>query len=279
MFILACTAKRTFAVNPVHVVQAEEWPQVRAASIAKGAGAEIATTAKYMEALLKFAGADCQRTSDAARALTVLLNGATIASVSSRATRGFGSSTSEMSELVSGPLHSLMAALEHTKDVSDGEGAVTSSEGEEEPASSEGSELASPKGSQASLLGSSETAELLSAIQKHLQGSRARGVAARNARNAQPLSAEQLQNAKPAQVVQAATAWELGVTSDTGESQQQTGEGAAQQPGGTGEGFMALAQVCFLQHWLVGIFFTKVFSVNAIAFHSAPKVQIIRAEL
>ena len=45
------------------LVQAEAWPDVRAAAAAKGKSVNIAATAKYLEALLRFAGADCQRTS------------------------------------------------------------------------------------------------------------------------------------------------------------------------------------------------------------------------
>lgn len=227
-------SQASLQIEWIDVVQADVWPAVRAAAAAKGTSAEIATTAKYLESLLQFAGSDCQRTSDAARALTELLrSSATAGSEPSRSHRG--SECSEAADLVSGSLHSLKSALEPIRDEFDGASAVGHA-GASSVVNSTAAE--SPVLSEASveLLGSCATAEVLAAIQQHLQGSSARRSTARSARPVQAL-AEELQTARPAQVVRAAAACETGTESQDVDQSSATPTGAA---------FMKLARVLLL---------------------------------
>ena len=219
-------------------VQAEAWPDVRAAAAAKGNSVNIAATAKYLEALLRFAGADCQRTSDATRALTVLLAGASPTSAASRTNRGSSMSVPEASELVSGPLHSLIAALEHPR-VSPLERSVSAEVEGSRRSGAEGPGSHIPEGGSAAVAsGASEQAELLAAIAMNLHGSRSS--LPRRSRDSQLVSsAAQLQGAKPAQVVQAAFAWDLTDSSAPGESQPATSQSGMESV----DGFMALARV------------------------------------
>lgn len=219
------------------MVQADVWPEVRAVAATKGSSASIAASAKYLEALLQFAGASCQRTCDATRALTGLLAGSSAAAADPTTNRGPNRSVPDWqdSELVSGPLASLIVALEHPR-----EALVTDSEGDG------GVPGGTPQGrpEEPAAASESETTELVAAIQARLQGSRVRWPAARSARAPAPLSAEELESAKPAQVVHAACACNVTDSSSPGEVEH------GERPRGldSASDFMQLAQVSFQLH-------------------------------
>jgi hypothetical protein len=232
-------------------VQAESWPFVRAAAATRGAYAEIAATSKYLEALLKFAGADCQRTSDAARALVTLIIHARLPSAQARSAHRQGGyeATSDVPDIVSSSLQSLVSALESTQAKSYDASAVSGSSGESESAGEEAdSSLVGFSGTRV-LLGASETAELVSAIQRHLEGSSTRKSSGHRSMRVELLNAEHLREAKPSQIVHVATTCEFSHSSGVDSQRKEAGIGKAQSSSvNTGDEFMALAQVCARHH-------------------------------
>jgi hypothetical protein len=228
------------------LVQADTWPRVRDAAASKGAAAEIAATARYLESLLQFAGSDCQRTSDAARALTILLDGEGTPFTHKHPSRVLDSQ--EASDMVSASLQALMTSLENAAIGKDASSSISAWESGSECDEDSQPLPSSPPGAQ--LPASSELAsELRAAVQNYLRGSSTHSTSSRSSHNAQPLSGEQLSAAKPAQIVQAAAACEVDNSSFASGRYPLAAKGHVEWRGASsGDHFMARAQVqsCFL---------------------------------
>jgi hypothetical protein len=244
-------------------VQADVWPQVRAAAVSSGINAEIAATAKYLEALLHFAGADCQRTSDAARTLQDLLIGASAqaARARTRTTQGQrprqADAFTENRDIVSSSLHSLLSALENTETTESRIGDKIQKEAAErvravelqwfgyQTDQSSGDYESDSGGEESGPLNASAVADLASAIHSYLQGSGTRKRPASSSLGARGMDAEQLWSAKPSQIVLVATTCEVADGSELDAWQQDAEIAMAENRSlDTGDKFMELAQAC-----------------------------------